>query len=167
MNAPLPQPVHGFPRAEVDAFLAAAASERVRLEAEIADANARIARARSAVGTHRVMVAMLLEAQRELTEIRRNAEVEAERILGAAELEAQSIERGAPSVSTSATAPAAGSAAGSAAAPTFAAAPSSPSRSPEPTIDLAAAANNGKDDEFFDFLRGALTDDQPLGPASE
>jgi ABC-type transporter Mla subunit MlaD len=144
MNTPLPQPIHGYPRADVDEFLRAAAAERVRLEAEIADANARIAHARSAVGTHRVMVAMLLEAQRQLSELRRDAEIQAERIIAEAEIEAQAIERGVR---------------GSAASrPTFA----------EPSIDLTRPDLRTEDPaEFFDFLRGALADDRPLGPRAD
>jgi hypothetical protein len=147
MNPHLPQPIHGYPRADVDEFLRSAAAERIRLEAEIADANARIAHARSAVGTHRVMVAMLLETQRQLSEMRRDAEVQAERIIAEAEIEAQAIERGPGSPNG-----------GSASTPGFA----------EPTIDLTRSAPSSEEpDEFFEFLRGALADDQPLGPRAD
>jgi cell division septum initiation protein DivIVA len=164
MDASISQSLHGYPRADVEEFLAGAAAEKVRLEAEIADANARIARARSAVGSHRVMVTMLMEAQQELGEVRRTAELEAERILAEAELEAQAIERGARSGAIPA------DSAISAPSPRIDEirfAPSAPSDATS-MIDLGAGYDpDPSSDEFFDFLRGALTDEQPLGPAPE
>jgi hypothetical protein len=151
MSTPFSEPIHGYPRAQVEEFLSAAAAERVRLESEIADANARIARARAAVGTHRVMVAMLLETQRELSETRRRAEQEAERILADAEIEARAIERGVPSIDLS-----------EPPAPVSATIPPTAT----PSVPLAGHVRND-DDNYFEFLRGALADDQPLGPRPE
>jgi cell division septum initiation protein DivIVA len=137
--------IHGYSRAEVDEFLAAAGTERARLERDIADARARISRARSALGMHRVMVAMLLDAQRELSDLRQDAERRAEEIV--AQAHADSAET--PHV-----------------------------------IDLAASDSNDQwmstnnpigasadaleaGEDYFDFLRGALADDTPLGPSAE
>jgi hypothetical protein len=171
MEGTVSNSVHGYPRAEVEAFLAAASAERVRLEAEIADAESRTARARSAVGSHRVMVAMLLDAQQELSEMRRGAELEAERILADAEREAQEIERAAArgysvadamrEVSSGFEVP--GAATTSVDAPVAVATAASPVAGP--LIDLSAVSDSG--DGYFDFLRGALTDERPLGPGPE
>jgi hypothetical protein len=65
----------------VDEFLAAASEERGRLEAVIADATARAERARAALGVHRLMATMLLDTHRQLTERRREAELEAAQII--------------------------------------------------------------------------------------
>src|SRR5689334_6611902 len=85
--------VHAYAREAVDDFLAAAESERARLRATIADAEARTRRARAAVGVDRVMVGMLLETQQQLPGHRDQAEAEAAEILGRAEDEAQQILR--------------------------------------------------------------------------
>jgi hypothetical protein len=165
------EPAHdglqGYSRAEVDDFLSAVASERTRLEAAIADANRRIAGARSSISMHRVMVAMLLDAQREFLDVRNRAQSEADEIVAAAELEARAtIEAArAPGMVDER----AGDAADDA---------------PPPAIDLISGSeptpgptsfHNGSppssapDDAagFFDYLRGALVDDQPLGPVDE
>jgi hypothetical protein len=164
-NDALGQAIHGYSRAEVDDFLQAAAAERARLEREIVDSRGRIGRARSAIGMHRVMVSMLLETQRELTELRQDAEARAEQIVTAAEHEAAAILGGTPP-------------------PTFATAPDT--TTPR-VIDLGAGEHNGApqplgayrsangdaptgssgQDEYFDFLRGALADESPLGPGPE
>jgi DivIVA protein len=174
----LGQPVRGYSRAEVDDFLAAAARERARLEAEIADANRRIRDARTAIGMHRVMVSMVLDAQRELSEMRRAAELEAERILSAAETDAQRM------LAEARNEPAAYATHDSSA---YSSPEPAPYATPEPVIDLAAIdtpvdvhAGNGAvvhpseapardagDDQFFEFLRGALADNEPLGPPTE
>jgi regulator of protease activity HflC (stomatin/prohibitin superfamily) len=162
-NPMLDQPMHGYERAAVDDFLAAAATERARLEATIADANGRAARARAAIGMHRVMVAMLLETQGELTLRRREAEQQAAEIIAAAEAQAQEIERSAGVV------------------------PSAPTA--DPIIDIRRAElydgssfdkismrigagldgepDDRESEKFFEFLRGALVDDEPLGPRPE
>jgi hypothetical protein len=152
MDTWVAQSMHGYPRADVEEFLESAAAEKARLEGEIADANARIARARSAIGSHRVMVAMLLKAQQELSEIRRTAEDEAERILARAELEAQAIEGGG-AVQLGGTSSVEGW--------------RDPSPRQPPMLDLATEQRDAGADEFFDYLRGALIDEQPLGPVPE
>lgn len=164
MEGTVSKSVHGYPRAEVEDFLAAASVERVRLEAEIADADSRTARARSAVGSHRVMVAMLLEAQQELTEIRRAAELEAERILADAERRAQEIEDRAPAAGAPTASPDPAPVVTTPLTPPATVATATPPAS-GPLIDLSAGADGGED--YFDFLRGALTDEAPLGPAPE
>jgi regulator of protease activity HflC (stomatin/prohibitin superfamily) len=158
--APIGQtPTLGYDRAAVEAFLGAAADERAKLEEQIEQSNLRLARARTALGTHRVMVAMLLQAQRELSALRRDAEREAAAIIAAAEREASSR----------------------ASDPARAATPEAPAidlREPEGTApatpglgflddELLVAAGMSMDDEFFEYLRGALIDDEPLGPRSE
>jgi hypothetical protein len=70
-----------YSRAAVDEFLAAADAERQRLEAAIADAQARLARATSAAGLQQTVVEMMLDAQREVADIRRAAEVASAGIL--------------------------------------------------------------------------------------
>jgi hypothetical protein len=155
-------PVSGYSRAELDEFLAEASSERVRLEAAIAAEAERTRRARSALGTHRVMVAMLLSAQRELDDIRARAEREAALILAGPErtvpvLDLTRSERSESSDRSG-----------------QAAAVSSPNPITEPSVVAPAspevAAPVAPDDEsndYFDFLRGALDDDAPLGPRPE
>jgi cell division septum initiation protein DivIVA len=169
----LESPVQGYPRSAVDEFVAAAEAEAAKLEAMIADAGERTRRSRAAIGTHRVMVAMLLEAQRELDEIRALAEAEAADIIATAEREADEVlkrnghrvvdlselergERSAPRRSAE-----------------------SPVKAPmteKPTVassDPGALGSvphaEGPDDgaDYFDFLRGALVDDEPLGPRGE
>jgi hypothetical protein len=167
--------VQGYSRAEVDEFLKAAAAERSRLEAEISDARARIGRARSAIGMHRVMVAMLLETQRELTELRARADDEAAAILAQAERDAAMILSGSspvtePTSVASVTAP----------APPADASPSLDeidlsghlATSTSAATTLAQPRGEGGEgeagrDEYFDFLRGALADESPLGPGPE
>jgi hypothetical protein len=147
--------ISGFARAEVDQFLDAAQTERRRLEAEIAEAHARISRARSAIGMHRVMVSMLLEAQREFAELRQQAETEAQQIAIEAERKVAEIlapkgEGGTDTETIDLTLPAQ---------------PDQPARVATPSG--TAAATEGVDKEYFDFLRGALADESPLGPGAE
>jgi hypothetical protein len=158
----------GYDRAAVDAFLAAAAEERQKLETEIEQSNMRLARARTALGTHRVMVAMLLETQRELSVIRRDAERQAAEIIAAAEREM----RAAPGDRLDA--PSAGPATDaidlrSDPEPSNRPSGDLPVRpsTPEADGDDALFAPAGQDDAFFQYLRGALSDDEPLGPRPE
>ena len=99
------------------------------------------------------MVQMLLESQQELSRIRRDAEAEAEAIVARAELDAQAILSGQPTAT-----------------------PQTPTPVPTPmdATDATAAPFSVQpdgpldgNDEFFTFLRGALADEQPLGPAPE
>src|SRR5262245_50360015 len=80
--------VHAYARDSVDDFLAAAAAEKEQLRRAIGDAEARERRARASIGMHRVMVSMLLEAQREIADERERAELEAADIVAAADAEA-------------------------------------------------------------------------------
>jgi hypothetical protein len=163
--------VQGYTRAEVDEFLQAAAAERSRLESEIADARSRIGRARSAIGMHRVMVAMLLETQRELTEMRAHADVEAEAILAQAERDAAMILAGSAPAAPGATTSAPPAIADPASTPIVsapAAVPEIDLSGPDPKIAMSATGDGeGDRDEYFDFLRGALADESPLGPGAE
>ena len=94
------------------------------------------------------MVAMLLQAQREIDDIRARAEAEAAVILASSStppapvLDITKLEQSAPATST---------------------------RPLATAVPSARAAQNGHDDtsEYFDFLRGALVDDAPLGPRPE
>jgi hypothetical protein len=147
--------ISGFDRTEVDQFLEAAQSERRRLEAEIAEAETRISRARSAIGMHRVMASMLLESQREFAELRQLAETEARQIAIAAERKvATMLETAGEDIQDHGfidlTFP-----------KSFGQASGSPTSSAPPSVIADA------DDEYFDFLRGALADDGPLGPGAE
>jgi hypothetical protein len=156
--------IHGYSRAEVDEFLAAAAIERERLEREIADARARISRARSALGMHRVMVAMMLETQRELSELRMSAERRAAEIVADAEREQARL----------------GSRPSSVADPSSVATPAmidleraehvdswATFGAPTPDAPTGASTASQHGEDYFDFLRGALADDSPLGPIAE
>jgi len=163
-------PVYAYPRDAVDGFVAEAEVERRRLVARIAEAYERTRRARAHVGMQRVMVSMLLETQRELAEQRAAAEREAAAILAAAEQQAQEIvERArmhAPPPSPARPTP-------------------KPDTGPAPEwistrfddqtgmIDLpweesaysrTTPADPETTDNFFSYLRGALLDEEPLGP---
>jgi cell division septum initiation protein DivIVA len=140
-------PVRGYSRAELDEFLTQAATERARLEATIAADEERIRRGRAALGTHRVMVAMLLAAQRELDDIRARAEREAAAILAGAG-------RPEPVLDLTRSEP----------APPVSPVPPAPVQvaSVAPSVTGDADAH-----DYFDFLRGALDDDAPLGPRPE
>jgi hypothetical protein len=157
-------PTLGYDRAAVDAFLTAAGEERQKLEDEIKQSNLRLARARTALGTHRVMVAMLLETQRELSTIRRDAERQAAEIIATAEREVR--EASGANLGASNPGPAAESIDLRASTMPPMVAPSAPTMTGTPTgDDLFAPAPH--DDEFFEYLRGALSDDEPLGPRTE
>jgi hypothetical protein len=143
-------PVRAYSRSAIDEFLTAAAAERARLEAAIAEDEERTRCARAALGTHRVMVAMLIEAQRELDEIRTRAEAEAATILAGA---------GRPAVLLDLTQPEPGPV--DPASPPLAAVP------PAPVMTTASPATDAGTTDYFDFLRGALVDDEPLGPRPE
>ncbi|MCU1457413.1 MAG: hypothetical protein JWL73_1505 [Actinomycetia bacterium] len=163
---PNEQPVRGYQRAAVEEFLAAAEAERARLNALIAEANDRAARARAAVGMHHVMVSMLLETQEELARRRTEADQRAAEILAAAEAEALAIERApaaiAPAMTVSPPTPVASAPTGvyePPAAPEFAAM--------APRLQSDTRDDDGEADRFFEFLRRALHDEEPLGPRPE
>ena len=161
--APAKPAVFGYERAAVDDFLAAAGRERERLEAEIEESRTRERKARAAIGMHRVMISMLLETQIELEEKRRAAEAEAAAILARTEEEASRLE-----ATTARSAPDALSASFSrATSPSLTVIDLERAESidePLPPSHRAGAAPTDDADQYFEFLRGALADDQPLGP---
>ena len=154
MDRPGASGFHGYSRAELDEYLSSVGQERMRLEAVIAEDEERTRAARAALGTHRVMVSMLLQAQREIDDIRARAEAEAAVIMASSSApRAQVLDITRIEQAVSAAAPHAGT--NGVAAPL-----------PSPSAPLASV---GQDDsnEYFDFLRGALVDDAPLGPRPE
>ena len=191
---PVADAVKGYSRATVDEFLASAAAERVRLEAALAEAKARQAGSRSVIGMHRVMISMLIETQEELHARRREAEAAAEELLRRADREAEAILAAVPQrpdaviepeprrdVQIVAVAP----------VTPITSVPGS-GRTDAVAIDLTeehrrgsdshtsngaawhrepvfSAANGagGSSEEYFMFLRGALVDEDPLGPRFE
>jgi hypothetical protein len=149
-------PVHGYSRETVDEFVTAAATEEASLEAVIEEAEARTRKARAAIGTHRVMVAMLLETQHQLDDIRTAAESEAASIMAQAEREADELGSSAPARVLDLTS-----------------AEVAPPPEYRPGPPAAPAATDGwshegsEGSEYFEFLRGALVDDEPIGPRGE
>jgi hypothetical protein len=182
-----------YAREAVDDFMAAAASEQARLRALIADAEARTRRARAAVGMHRVMVGMLFETQHQIAEQRAGAEADAADILGRAEEEAQRILREArtdvgllaereaegwpflPVDQVEELAPAAAGRAEPAHEPMLdlnglgdRVGAHVTSNAPDRDAHSTKVGSGGPDDDrFFAYLRGALHDDQPLGPRAD
>jgi hypothetical protein len=140
------RPQHGYSRSDVDAFVVAAAAERERLEVAHAAEQARARQARVSLGTHRVMVAMLLDAHREIDEIRGRAEVKAAELLAAGVDDAPGTHDALLIDLTV-----------------------RPGTAGTPRCDdgLHPAATNGSalgTSDYYEFLRGALADDEPLGP---
>jgi hypothetical protein len=176
-------PEAGYSRAAVDDFLAAAAEERRRLEDVIAEAEFREQRARSTVeahfGLHDAMVKALLETQHELGFRRREAEEQAARILEQADLEARAV-------IDSARAEVSARSGGPSIEPPFV--DLAAEERPEPaepgdvswmsptyvdhrrggTGAIGAQPETTKEsDAYFDYLRGALVDERPLGPRAD
>lgn len=148
--------IRWYSRAALDEFLAAADKEQTRLESTIADAQMRLARANSAVGLHQTMVEMILEAQREVAEIRRAAEVKSAEIITAGELEAQAVLRGATEASPRPTPPSAEVAVDG---------PVPVDGNHPVAADVTTQAAAADDDEaFFSYLKHELDKDEPLGP---
>jgi hypothetical protein len=141
-------PVHGYSRAAVEEFVSAAAAEETKLEAVIEEAATRTRKARAAIGTHRVMVAMILEAQHQLDDIRAQAESEAARILAQGERDADEL---APLVSP----------------PELDLVGAETMRPEPPPVADARPQEPPEGSDYFAFLRGALVDDEPLGPRGE
>ena len=83
--------VHGYLQETVTQFLQDAAAAQASLEARIQAAQERQGRARATLGTHRVMSAMLLEAEREISTRRRQVQRRVDGILLEAERQAQSV----------------------------------------------------------------------------
>jgi cell division septum initiation protein DivIVA len=131
-------PIQWYARSAVDDFLAQAAVRRTELEAAIAAANERAERARAALGLYRMMAAMLLETQRELQEMRRDAEAQAAEIVRGAEQTDDVV---------------------------IDLAGSTPSGAMATNGDGRAVGDDGAENaKFFDFLRGSLTDPETLDP---
>jgi cell division septum initiation protein DivIVA len=147
--------VRGYSRAAVDGFLAALDEERARVLQRIAESTERLERARGATGMQRAMLAMLLDTQ-DVAERRRAAEEEAARILADADAEAEAILAGAlaPADTT---------------VLDLVSAERTPDPAPERALAVAplAATTAAADDAYFAFLRGALTDEAPLGVRPE
>lgn len=149
-------PIRWYSRTALDEFLAAAEKEQARLEATIADAQMRLARANSAVGLHQTMVEMILEVQREVAEIRRAAELASAEIIAAGELEAQAVLRGAAEAQPRRTV-ADGAVTADGRVPVGGNHPS--------IVGVGTATAPGDDDEaFFSYLKHELDKDEPLGP---
>ena len=160
-------PAQGFARSVVDDFVAHAAEERVRLEQVIAEAERREESARAAASTYEVMLTMLLESQHELARRRVDAEREAAELIEAADRQAREI---------------LGEVEESPEPPAIDLVEAATDEELDRSVDDAEASTqhgfgvpvyagalaNGHDDAgaegYFDFLRGALVDDEPLGP---
>ena len=84
-------PIEGYDEDTVDDFVRAVADERDRLRAQIGDAEAREARARTLLGMHDAMLATMRDVYRELTEKRRAAESTAAETTAAAQRRAAEI----------------------------------------------------------------------------
>jgi hypothetical protein len=150
--------VSGYSRLAVVEFAAAAESEAERMRAEIDAAERRAARARAAIGTHRVMVAMLFTVQHRLDEIRSEAETQAAAIL-------EQAERGADEI-LARTGPVLDLREPMDAVPNVGGTSASHGDLPIARAlahDEASTAEDGSSD-YFAFLRGALDDREPLGP---
>jgi cell division septum initiation protein DivIVA len=144
------RPIRWYARPAVDQFVATAAAERARLVAAIEDARRRVAGATATVGMHETMVSMLRDSQRELSALRRGAEEHAAAIMAEADAEATLI---------------LGHARPTARPDEHSGSDDEPREHPtESVVDLVDDAPR---DEFLEFLRGALFDDEPLGPRPE
>lgn len=82
--APTAAPAVGYDRAGLEQFFAACAEERARLQRETDDARVRIARARAALDSRRVLSVMLESAVDEITAKRRQADIVVGRIVAPA-----------------------------------------------------------------------------------
>lgn len=161
-----------YSRAAVDEFLAAADAERQRLEAAIADAQARLARATSAAGLQQTVVEMMLDAQREVADIRRAAEVASAGILAPISPpgpEGASTAPTAPTAETAETAPAsspAPSEVASVPSPPGVSGDDHPRSVPPSFVDpLGGRPRTDRDDvAFFEYLKDELDRDEPMGP---
>ena len=160
-----PAMVQGYPRAAIDDFLAAAARERRRLRDELAAASARVERANLALGMHRTMIAMLIDTGRDLQDLRHRTEV-----MAAQQFSPDTVSAAtgvAPSVPSTVSVP---FGVPESIAPESMA-PESISSAPSPLSRRPRLPRRNRfredDEEYFGFLRGALSDDEPLGPRPE
>jgi hypothetical protein len=172
----------GYPRAVVDDFVAALEAERTRLTNLIQDAEQRGASARLAVSNHEVMLTMLVDGQAEMLEREQRAQREATEILATADREAQSLlarAQGSPLDGDEAKdddvvidLAASGEAENAEGVPRWDMSLNGSERSSN-YADAAFAHANGNGanppdgDQYFDFLRGALADNDPLGPRAD
>ena len=156
------KPIRWYSRAALDGFLDSATQERARLETVIADANARLARANSAVGLHQTMLEMLLESQREIRAIRQNAEAEAAEIIARGDAEAEAALRVAPARSTNGAGSANGSGSTNGSGSPNGAAPSASERPADPSG--VPGVDSPEDADFFAYLKGALDGRDERGP---
>ena len=149
--------VQGYTRQALNDFLTAADAERARLRGLIEEARARTRRARTPRFDHRVLAAMLFEAQADVAEIRQTAEKKAAAILRGADEEAKALldaNRGLTDRQTTIDLPRA-----------------------EVAIPEQEADGNGpafsrskmsvREDRYLAYLREGLADQEPLGPSSE
>jgi len=156
MERQQPEAFRGYSRGAVDQFLAAASEEIVRLETAIAEAKERTRRARESVGAHRVMVAMLLQTQERVVEMRRRAEADAAGILERASSDRRSVvDHGL--VIDLATADDEVDPVVAVRMQQFAGAQVA---EPQP----GGAEPNDESSGYFEYLRGALANHEPLGP---
>jgi hypothetical protein len=153
-NAPA---VQGYRREVVEDFLSAVEVERRRLQETISESEARTQRARAALDVYRVIMDMLLAVEVEIAEIGRAAQEEAAAILRGGDEEAEVLLR------------AAYAADGGTLDLVHAEAAEDPLRhtDPEPTVqefgsEFAVDASGSSD--YMAYLRGALSDQAPLGP---
>ena len=151
--------VQGYSREAVDEFLVAADAERARLQQEIAEVNTRLEQVQVALGSQRAMIGMLTSAGRELQELRQRTELEAaSRYFDSSRT---------PAAASAPTTRALDDHHHATAAPDAPEAPSVISLVepragvPAPAVASPTATD---DEEYFGFLRGALLDDEPLGP---
>lgn len=159
-----------YSRTAVDAYLAAADDERRRLEATIADAQARLARAASAIGLQQTVVEMMLDVQREVADIRRSAEIASAGILvpTVRDSDAGATTGAAGAVVTDPAVPGVPSApeVEGAAAPTAVSADDGARPAPPTFVDSLGAHPRAERDDvaFFKLLKDELDREEPLGP---
>jgi cell division septum initiation protein DivIVA len=149
--------VQGYRREVVEDFLSAVEVERRRLHEIIRESEARTQRARAAIDVYRVIMDMLLAVQAEIAEIRRAAEEEAAAILRRGDEEAEALFRAAYAVEDGMIHLVRAEAA------------EDPLRhtTPEPAVrefGSGFAVDVSGSNDYMAYLRGALSDQAPLGP---
>jgi hypothetical protein len=149
--------VQGYRREVVEDFLSAVEFERRRLQEIITESEARTQRARAALDVYRVVMEMLLAAHAEIAEIRLGAEEEAAAILRRGDEEAEALLRTASDAHSSTIDLVRAEAA------------EDPLRhsDPEPAVGefrSEFAVDFTGSNDYMAYLRGALSDQAPLGP---
>jgi hypothetical protein len=136
-----------YSRSTIDEFLSAAEVQRAELQARIAEANARAERARAATGLHRLMATMLLDTQRELSTIRRQAEAQAAELMSVAPPAPEPVRAVAAEDDVA----------------IAEVEPDNPLSIPPPTTRANGKDHDAQtgDDEFIAFLRAGLADTAP------